>query len=891
MVEGIGMRETSFAGLVITLYKGMPCLKIDNTNDYDFYMFGCYDWAKVCYVDHWFDLRPGGKAKDQTVPSILEDVWDEFSIKLYFPRQGIIDGYDEQGFFYDGWKAIGKDPQKRAHKHIMEIYPFISLSLLSVDKGCINRGDSITGYLVRRIKRIADERDISLPSVHCAVMPSIGHSEFAILFISDNPMDVKGILDPLREKDLADEEDRTYRVSGIYTLFAFWGDGWEREKTALPARDSQFWADLRPVRDEKVSVDALRNLLLNGIWSENDGSGLSDLFKKEKAVLQECVVPLQDCFGKHSLPIRLANGLQSVMKLYLSQIQHSRNLDMQVIIHGVFEILRENIIRTKELDEARGDEFEWILELKSACEIIRERIGNYLADMQRSDGLYMEAQSPMHPSIGSSTKLLFFYNQFINETSKILLTTERNNKEDKYCFIVVSGGCDETKAIDVFSYLDPWVDNNESLVIITMPEMSLYDFRGSCFRLLHEILHFCGERNRKHRSECFKHDLSHQVAKKLFADYFEPNLCEWWTEEVLKDVSAQISDKAAVSGIEKKALNLIVESIKTREVEAATELDKRLDEAMKGEDAALELLYGRNIYALQAEIIKGILNGENDINDIDSFTWFVYKTLLEIERKASGGISDMLEQLGILFSGADVLRGKAEYNIRIASEGKYDADEMHVVQSIFRFMCSQEAEPNDVVQSVSEYSVTINDIIANLSAVYKECYADCLAAKILGISVADFILSFVYESWNLDFALPKTPMQSMRLGVELEELYGIRGGMNHEHKKAIMERIEYFSDNGFNYDRSNGWTEHLFQTIDDLLKEYELHYREDIKHARDYIHECCEMATREIYWGEAAVLRNLFEKNGGMVYSGEFLYDILTEIRNCWKAMGQASCI
>lgn len=47
-----------------------------------------------------------------------------------------------------------------------------------------------------------------------------------------------------------------------------------------------------------------------------------------------------------------------------------------------------------------------------------------------------------------------------------------------------------------------------SLIIISIPEMSLYDFRGTMFRLLHECCHFCGERKRAERQTAFLKSLS-----------------------------------------------------------------------------------------------------------------------------------------------------------------------------------------------------------------------------------------------------------------------------------------------------------------------------------------------------------------------------------------------
>ena len=164
-----------------------------------------------------------------------------------------------------------------------------------------------------------------------------------------------------------------------------------------------------------------------------------------------------------------------------------------------------NMKRTmKMLAEAEDIEVKEILveRLLSAVGIFRENIGDYLADMQRSDRSFIEGQSLSHPSIGSATKLLFFYNQYINETAQMLMETKSGGnagQEETYTFVIMSGGCDVTTASDIFSYMDPADEEGHSLIIITVPEMSLYDIKGTMFRILHECLHFCGERKREER--------------------------------------------------------------------------------------------------------------------------------------------------------------------------------------------------------------------------------------------------------------------------------------------------------------------------------------------------------------------------------------------------------
>ena len=131
----------------------------------------------------------------------------------------------------------------------------------------------------------------------------------------------------------------------------------------------------------------------------------------------------------------------------------------------------------------------------SALGLFRKYVGDYLSDMRRSDRSLIEGHTLVHQSIGSSTKLLLFYNRFVSEVAEKLVESEEDSKEQKYVFLVTSGGSDVTAAHDLFSHLDPTLEGKEDIIVLTIPEMSLYDIRGTMFRLLHECLHFAEREN------------------------------------------------------------------------------------------------------------------------------------------------------------------------------------------------------------------------------------------------------------------------------------------------------------------------------------------------------------------------------------------------------------
>src|SRR5699024_379483 len=129
-----------------------------------------------------------------------------------------------------------------------------------------------------------------------------------------------------------------------------------------------------------------------------------------------------------------------------------------------------------------------------AVKLFKENIGDFTADLMRSDCAFIEGNTLSHPAIGSATKLLVASTELLNR-----LTMEYK-EEDRIRFIVISGGCDKTESVDLFSFASPdEIENIKKLIIISIPEMSLYDVQGTLFRILHECMHFVGDRCRKER--------------------------------------------------------------------------------------------------------------------------------------------------------------------------------------------------------------------------------------------------------------------------------------------------------------------------------------------------------------------------------------------------------
>ena len=54
------VRSEEFMGMMITLKRRMMCIDRDDTDDYQYLMFGHYDGMDIYCTSQWYQLRPKG---------------------------------------------------------------------------------------------------------------------------------------------------------------------------------------------------------------------------------------------------------------------------------------------------------------------------------------------------------------------------------------------------------------------------------------------------------------------------------------------------------------------------------------------------------------------------------------------------------------------------------------------------------------------------------------------------------------------------------------------------------------------------------------------------------------------------------------------------------------
>lgn len=615
--------------------------------------------------------------------------------------------------------------------------------------------------------------------------------------------------------------------------------------------------------------------------------------KKEKeayiqsyaAEFKKLIEKLEKSADDYRIPIREVYGLQNVMKSFLDLIRSSHCFDLQEVIGKMFGALSKNIninLETiEQLHEMGGKEKEKeesIADMWSALGLFRKYVGDYLSDMRRSDRSLIEGHTLVHQSIGSSTKLLLFYNRFVSEVAEKLVESEEDSKEQKYVFLVTSGGSDVTAAHDLFSHLDPTLEGKEDIIVLTIPEMSLYDIRGTMFRLLHECLHFCGERKREERYELVIDAVSAYSAMtfcrfiiKQMEDFLDEsvyqNLTHMFPEETLKQVR-----ETWESEIQKEA------------VKEEQRLKEHIKENfLKNMEMSQEDYYGRYLYEfIELVAVHEVFVPVVPINEKvreDSLFYSLYEAFLRLRISLSSKLTEILRQepMEIPFSNAQFIENIDREKLDMQKQGKYVIEDQWFIDSFMEYYMGKRTEDRYLRLAETD-KIGFSGLVETLKLMFKECYADCMAAIILGADITDIIMGIAYETWDIERAFPATDFEKLRRMVEMDVLYKKPELVEQDMK----ERIECWLENGYETRACQNENDRdmLFKrVIGNIGKEEHEAYACLLEPVEEYLRICIEKMQEEL--GKFQYEREIFRY---AAFENEGDLQLFLKEMNCsWK--------
>lgn len=612
--------------------------------------------------------------------------------------------------------------------------------------------------------------------------------------------------------------------------------------------------------------------------------------EKELQMFIDTKDELKKFMEEKRLPGRIVYGLEIVMKRYLQLIQSRHSFDIEGIIGKAFQNFVKctgtNIESIRELENPSEKDIQalkktglWELmeneqlreEIKyeelqkflKALNTFRERISDYLADMQRSDSLFLEGCSLSHPAIGSATKLLFFYNWFMDQMKEKIDPLNA----DKYSFIVMSGGTDQTQAIDLFAHLSPADDEACSVILITVPEASLYDVYSSLFHVLHELLHFAGERKRKERMGYIVEALCRFISC-VFTDFLEKEQ-EEFVFEYLVQLENYMSTQIA-SEMKKEVEKVFSEHTQILKKQLTDMLRESI--SLKLRELPEEFYYGRYIYEQIAKTVKEVFR-EKYISE------FVYDAYMSYQSELMNSILKIVKKYKIFYSAFHLNLQNLEYRKRYAVKIEESDHEKKLVEHIIELFLSEKRSTSleDILFDKNDKMVGLDEILEVLRDIFKECYADCIAGNVFGIQPSEFIYSFVTETRNENDAFTTNIPNRLRMMVDFLYLFGVENAISENKTDGLDCLLKNANEKGVCYITK----EHVIKWLNRILDKREQEERISalIDPVMDYIKECY-----------AEWEKTIFEKLGDMqkiikcskLENESDMYEFMQYIANSW---------
>lgn len=583
---------------------------------------------------------------------------------------------------------------------------------------------------------------------------------------------------------------------------------------------------------------------------------------------------------QNSMPIRSSKAMQQIMKNFLNIAHAGHSFDAVHVLGKAFLSLFHNmkIYIDKPIPEDAYKDFiiSQKQEAVEALTIFKDKIGILIADLVRSDRPFIEGNTLTHPSIASATKLIFAYAAILEEISG------KFNVGDNFTFIVTSGGCDKTQAVDLFSFSEPTDDVNKT-ILIEIPEMSLYDIQGTLFRLLHECMHFIGERQRKDR-------YIHLVNALAYAISWDIVETEFSTERTtqLKEVIHYLPEDEQLAF--HNFLKMKMEKLKNNAFD-------EIASAIKEHDSFVEYTKSKEDTDYYFEVIQeGILSAENMIavfktndNSTESLREQIYKILYRLDEELINTICMYFDNC-CLGSPSTEISGESLGRLKFASQpykllqqdyafhsSNPEIRDIKIDKFIARYldaMMNVVSFYQDEEENICEYPFEgIRDSI--ISAMI-ESFADCGAISCLKMELEDFLLAFIYESWDIDKAFPLTIGNILRLGADLKVKFGIEKKIPQKAEKDLKRKVHLRHIQGFDYKI----VDKMIERVNYILERYnDQRYKLIRSEIENYLNLC---VTNSSDW-EISSIKDLYDSCH--FDKPDKIYNVVNEMLKYWQSL------
>ncbi len=474
--------------------------------------------------------------------------------------------------------------------------------------------------------------------------------------------------------------------------------------------------------------------------------------------------------------------------------------------------------------------------VEEALECFIDQVGSFMADLSRSDCFFFETEQCNHPSVSSATALLIAYNRWQNSFVRDVVEEDNKGASLSYPFLVRSGGCDSTHTTNLFYFLDHEVDKDgkcvrENIPLISqMSEMSLFDCAGAVFRMTHECLHFCGRRYRRERLDYIIEFVSCYYGRAL-SEAMLNKLAH--CEKPVQDLARMgIGDTDLYDAMERgwrKVCNSLQKEISARLAEML-EAEYKKDRTQWQEPNYMSFPLGQWLKG-QLAVLFSSYSYKAGVYSINPLVSFLYQAQQEAAIRLYKSYDTAVRKANSNFAAFELEHQRIARAVKadqelVTASGKTPSDpglERTIIHILNQFLISADyaAGAGDLAANARE--IGLNNALAVIFECFSECFADLEACLRLKPDLDDYILSFVFENWSVDMALPLDMQTTFRVSAALrlcftEALTKDKSALNKDAKSALEAAIKGLKDGGLPEDRIA--PKALTQRIDQLLQEY-----------------------------------------------------------------------
>lgn len=746
--------------------------------------------------------------------------------------------------------------------------------------------DKMTNDIKRQIIKVVEESGKNLKDFHCAVFPIIGFSDYIIAFAADDFEMPTRFISRLREWKVEDSDmaviSDCYTICGVYKDFKVTKDNFnagskvrliaefnlregasaKKFHTILRKKIKDKLEELkidksrqetvdRELREYYITFGSIDTLIVPKVNIESYLSlFMSEEFQPGKAFYRQfisgtktgiCVSDETDTecsddgylsenctdmnpYGMHddwkkfskdfeeklkekNYSVRMLRAIEQIIQNYCNIANTLHGFDIRNSLDAFISATLDDIRRCWE-----GQETDWN-EINGAVREFRDKVGDFVADLLRSDKPFIEGNTLSHPAIGSATKILFAYTAILNR-----LAMRMRDDAQEIVFLVISGGADATTAIDLFAFLR----EDKKPVLIVVPEKGLYDIKGTLFRLLHECMHYCGERLRIERYDLYLSIMAELMAHDITEIFFG----EAFVEEYLSGEALYLPTEKYES-----ILDITKEKVKEQRGEIKEEIKKCIcgykdfkdyrGRHHKEKDYYECVLFRpRSVYDGSEGILSEAHIAEIWNRQDEPLSGKIAEIISTGEENLYSAVNEMLQREQI---------NTFTVNIRskLLTQGKQKDKDFRIKAYLNAY--GSVLVDNYNVGIFKEENAWYNyDEISKLGfRSMREGRSDLLAIRLLDMQLEEYLLAFIYEEKDIDRAMPRTLDNVLRIGSVLNVgFHRTKDSIRKDVLPQLLKYVRRMKDGaGYEYEDNNGHMEEYLNDymdrIESLLDVYE----------------------------------------------------------------------